>query len=181
MGDISTTAFLIEQVKQGNSEAANELMKNLSPLLARWAKGRLPHYARSLNDTADLVQETLLIGLKKINGFESQYVGSFLVYLRVILANRIKKVISQQKPQSELPESRALEHSLLHDRLNVDTMMVYEQALDKISQDEKEAVIMRVEFGFNFQEIADLLGKPSANAARMYVSRCLLKLAEQMS
>jgi RNA polymerase sigma-70 factor (ECF subfamily) len=39
---------------------------------------------------------------------------------------------------------------------------------------------MRIEFGFTFPEIAEALGRPSANAARMTVSRALVRLAEVM-
>ncbi|MEZ5473111.1 MAG: RNA polymerase sigma factor [Marinicella sp.] len=181
MENLSATAVLLDQAKKGDQEAAATLMKIFDPILRQWAHGRLPQYMRSLYETADVVQETLLVGFNKIDQFESQYAGSFLVYLRVILANRIKKLISTRPPESELNVTKALEHSTLHHSAHLDSMLAYEEALSKISQDEKEAVVMRVEFGFNFKEIAALLGKPSANAARMYVSRCLLKLAEVMS
>ncbi len=37
---------------------------------------------------------------------------------------------------------------------------------------------MRIEFGYTYPEIAEALGRPSANAARMAVSRALLRLGE---
>lgn len=181
MEKLSATAVLLEQAKNGDQEAAETLMKAFDPMLRQWAHGRLPHYMRNLYETADLVQETLLVGFKKIGQFESQYPGSFLVYLRVILANRIKKLISTRPPENGLSFSQSLEHSTLHQSAHMDAMLAYEEALEKISAAEKEAVVMRVEFGLSFEEIAALLGKPSANAARMYVSRSLLKLAEVMT
>jgi RNA polymerase sigma-70 factor (ECF subfamily) len=45
----------------------------------------------------------------------------------------------------------------------------------------REAVILRLEFGFSHREIADAIGSPSANAARMLVSRAVEKLARGMS
>ena len=38
----------------------------------------------------------------------------------------------------------------------------------------------RVEFGLSFAEVAQVLGKPSADAARMAVVRALVRLAEEM-
>jgi DNA-directed RNA polymerase specialized sigma24 family protein len=45
---------------------------------------------------------------------------------------------------------------------------------------EQEAIIFRVELGFEYQEIAEQLGKPSADAARMAVSRAIARLADEM-
>ena len=39
---------------------------------------------------------------------------------------------------------------------------------------------MRVELGSSYPEIAGVLGSPSPNAARMVVSRALVRLAEMM-
>ena len=38
----------------------------------------------------------------------------------------------------------------------------------------------RVEFGLSFAEVAEVLGKPSPDAARMAVVRALVRLAEEM-
>ena len=45
------------------------------PRLVRWATGRLPVQARSLFDTGDLVQETLMRAIQVLNGAEGR-VGS---------------------------------------------------------------------------------------------------------
>ena len=40
--------------------------------------------------------------------------------------------------------------------------------------------MLRIELGFTYVEIATFLGSPSANAARMVVTRALARLAEVM-
>jgi RNA polymerase sigma-70 factor (ECF subfamily) len=40
---------------------------------------------------------------------------------------------------------------------------------------------MRIELGFSHAEIAEALGKPSAAAAHMAVSRALVRLAQEMA
>jgi DNA-directed RNA polymerase specialized sigma24 family protein len=47
--------------------------------------------------------------------------------------------------------------------------------------EEREAIVARIEMECSYQEVAQALGKPSADAARMTVSRALLKLAEEMN
>ena len=57
----------------------------------------------------------------------------------------------------------------------------YEAALARLRAEEREAIVARIEMGGSYQEVAQALGKPSADAARMAVSRALLRLAEEMN
>jgi RNA polymerase sigma-70 factor (ECF subfamily) len=59
-------------------------------------------------------------------------------------------------------------------------LAAYERALAKLPEKKRNAVIMRVEFGMSFEEIATELARPSANAARMMVTRALDELATSM-
>ena len=45
---------------------------------------------------------------------------------------------------------------------------------------EREVIVARVEMGCDYAAIADMFSKPSADAARMAVSRALVHLAEEM-
>jgi DNA-directed RNA polymerase specialized sigma24 family protein len=56
----------------------------------------------------------------------------------------------------------------------------YEAALQRLRAEDREAIIARVELGMPHEELARLLGKPSANAARMAVERALVRLAAEM-
>lgn len=49
-----------------------------------------------------------------------------------------------------------------------------------MSKQARETVILRVEFGYSYPEIATAMNYASANSARMMVSRALLKLADNM-
>ena len=61
-----------------------------------------------------------------------------------------------------------------------DMLTRYERALATLAEDDREAVLLRIEMGFSYQEIADALRIASANAARMRVARALLVLAKAM-
>ena len=56
----------------------------------------------------------------------------------------------------------------------------YEAALHRLRPEEREVIIARVELGQSYQQIAAGHGKASADAARMAVSRALVRLAEEM-
>ena len=59
-------------------------------------------------------------------------------------------------------------------------LAAYREALAALPETQQHAVVMRLELGHSFQEIASELKIPSANAARMLVSRGLEKLRGSM-
>ena len=56
----------------------------------------------------------------------------------------------------------------------------YERALARLKPEDREAIIARIELNLSHQEVAQALGKPSANAARMAVERALSRLLKEM-
>ena len=49
-----------------------------------------------------------------------------------------------------------------------------------MNPEEREAIIGRVELGYSYQELALMLEKPTADAARKAAQRALVRLAEEM-
>jgi DNA-directed RNA polymerase specialized sigma24 family protein len=56
----------------------------------------------------------------------------------------------------------------------------YDSALQRLREPDRELVVARVELGLDYEEIAGLLDKPSIPAARVAVSRALVRLATEM-
>jgi RNA polymerase sigma-70 factor (ECF subfamily) len=56
----------------------------------------------------------------------------------------------------------------------------YEQALARLRPEEREAIIGRVELGLSYADLAEVLGKPTPEAARKAAKRALYRLAEEM-
>jgi RNA polymerase sigma-70 factor (ECF subfamily) len=183
-GGVESTTVLLGRVRDGDAAARDELVRRLLPRLRRWAHGRLPRYARDLSDTDDLVQVTLLRALDRVSEFESQREGAFLAYLRRIVLNAVRDELrraARRPARTELGESLPQPGpSVVEQAIGRETVEAYEAALATLPEEQREAVIMRVEFGYTYPEIAEALGKPSANAARMAVSRALLRVAEVM-
>ena len=65
--EVESTFHLLGQARAGDQEALERLFaRHLKPL-QRWARGRLPTWARDLADTDDLVQDTLAQTFKRSN------------------------------------------------------------------------------------------------------------------
>jgi len=182
--EAAKTADLIERAKHGDREAVDILFARHIPLLRRWASGRLPDWARDLADTGDLVQATALDAFRSLNRFEVRGDGALQAYLRQALMNRLRNELRRvsRKPTPAVLDSGVVDgcQSPLDAAINHEQLERYSTALDQLPAEDREAVIGRLEFGLSYAELAELLGKPTPDAARKMVTRALVKLAEQM-
>lgn len=179
-----TTAQLLVRVRKGDDAAREDLIRRHLAPLRRFAHGRLPSRARDIHDTGDLVQNTIVRALKRIEGFQSKHEGAFFAYLRCILKNLVR---DEARRVSRKPETVPLDEQVpgrmpspLEQAIGAENMEIYERALECLSEMHRQATILRLEFGFSYAEIAAMLERPSPSAARMLTSRATLRLAEQM-
>ncbi len=153
--------------------------------MKRWATGRLPAWARDLADTSDLVQDTVIQTLKRLDNFEPRGDGALQAYLRQALLNRIRNEFRRARNR---PEDTDLDSTVedtgtspLEAAIGREAVERYEAALRRLRKADRELIISRVELGLTYPEVAEALGKPSADAVRMAVGRALVRLAEEMS
>jgi DNA-directed RNA polymerase specialized sigma24 family protein len=57
----------------------------------------------------------------------------------------------------------------------------YEAARGRLTSEDLRAIVARCERGMSHEEVAQALGKPSANAARVAIHRALVRLAKEMA
>lgn len=175
---------LLAKARAGDHIALDALFARYLVPLRRWARGRLPQYARDMADTQDLVQETLLQTFKNIEGFEAARQGALQGYLRQALMNRIRDELRRFARRGGLgvldSAAPADGPSPLEHAIGQQALTRYEEALARLRPDEREAIIARVEMGMSYEEMAEALQKPSADAARKAAQRALLKLAADM-
>jgi RNA polymerase sigma-70 factor (ECF subfamily) len=183
--DLTSTIELLDRYKRGDQDAVNLLVERSLPPLKRWARGRLPDWARSLAETQDLVQDAVIRAIPHLKHFEARHPGALQAYLRQAIANHIRdeirKVNSRPPIGATLPESKVdpgpspLERAIGRERLDR-----YDAALAKLRPVEREAIVARLELQQSYEEVALALGKPSADAARMVVARAVKNLIKAM-
>jgi RNA polymerase sigma factor (sigma-70 family) len=159
-------------------------MEKYLPRLSRWASGRLPQWARDVSDTDDLVQDTLIRSVANLGHFEARGEGALQAYLRGAVLNRIRDEIRRRRRTPQIGELDsaipAAGQSPLETAIGAEALAKYDRALERLEPETREAVIARIEMGCSYAEVAELMQKPSVDAARMMVSRALVQLAEEM-
>jgi len=178
----STTVELLARARAGDRQALNEVFDRAIPPLKRWARGRLPRWARGMVDTDDLVQDTVMRTLGRLDVFEYREDSGLTAYLRQAVMNRIKDELRRtiRRPARPMDTGEDVQDaalSPLEALLGKETVEAYDAALCQLEPGERELIIGRVELGFSFAELATASGRPSADAARMALGRALVKLA----
>jgi RNA polymerase sigma factor (sigma-70 family) len=173
---VTSTADLLQRARHGDREAVNELFSRYLPSLPRWT--------RDVRDTDDVVQETLVQTLKHLDSFEPRHEGALQAYLRQALVNKVRDEV-RRVGRHAIPDPIVDHHadpsaSPLEEAIGREALGRYEAALHRLRTEEREVIIARVELGQSYQQIAAGHGKASADAARMAVSRALVRLAEEM-
>ena len=179
------TVKLVSRVRSGDREALAILMARFLPRLRRWASGRMPIALRDLADTSDFVQDVLLQSFQKVEGLQVGREGGLQAYLRQAVLNRIRDEFRRSRRRPETVELEVTYPdegpSPLETAIGREGLDRYERALAALRPIDREAVIARLELGFTYDEVANLLGNPSANAARMACERALVRLVEELS
>ena len=179
------TSDLLDRARAGDEQALNELFERHLPRLKRWASGRLPRWARDIADTTDLVQDTMVMSLRHLDGFEHRGDGALQAYLRQAIVNRIRSELRKRAFRgfpaaldSQMPDDGT---SPLDRAIANESLERYDAGLEKLRPQDRDAVVARLELGLSYGEIAERLGKPTAEAARMAVVRAIERLTAVMN
>jgi RNA polymerase sigma factor (sigma-70 family) len=178
------TVALLERARLGDAAALDALFARYLGPLRRWARGRLPRWARDVSDTQDLVQETLLQTFKKVDTFEARGSGALQAYLRQAVMNRVRDELrrfDRRGPTESVdPALPAADESPLEQAIGRQNLERYERALSRLKPMDRELIVARVELGSSYEQLAEVLGKPSAVAARKAAQRAVVRLAAEI-
>lgn len=177
---------LLERVRRGSRSALGALLTRHASWLRRWARGRLPVWARDGVDTSDLVQDALHRTLARVSSFRSAHTTAMRVYLRRAVQNRIgdhlrramlrQSVIEPSQPLLLSDEAAPQLQQVLDD----ETWAHYLEGLKQLTPRHRRLVVGRIECGYSFRQLALLERLSSPDAARMALRRALVRLSSNM-
>jgi RNA polymerase sigma-70 factor (ECF subfamily) len=176
---------LLRRAKEGDRDALERLCARYLPRLKRWAHGRLPSSARGLLETQDLAQEVLVRAVERLDTFQPRHEGAFQGYVRQMLVNRVRdevrRVLRRPAAAPLQGDWAGTDPSPLEIAIGREALERYEAALERLSPQDRELIVARIELGFSAPEITEILGKPTVAATHMAISRALVRLAKEMA
>jgi RNA polymerase sigma-70 factor (ECF subfamily) len=160
---------LILRARCGKVEAYNLL-------ISRWEK-RVFNYVLRLvgnrEDALDLTQDVFLKAYQNLGKLED--LARFAPWLYRIAHNEAYSLLRKVRPEGDLNyEPRSSEPGVR--MFPIELSLAVEKALKGLSDDQREAVVLKVYQGFKFEEMAEILSCPvSTVKSRLYTALDLLK------
>jgi RNA polymerase sigma factor (sigma-70 family) len=180
----TTSGLLLRRARAGDSSAVGALMARHVGPLRRWAHGRLPRWARSVADTADLVQDAVLNTLRRLHTFDPHGHAALQAYLRRAVDNRIRdeyrRIIRRGIPETvdELHPDQG--PSPLEFAVAAEAEERYRASLGRMRESDRRLIVARVELGYSLEQLAFMTGRPRVDSVRVALQRAFAKLATEM-
>ena len=169
-------ADLIRQATRGNVESFNLLV-------SRWEK-RVYNYLLRITahreDALDLTQDTFLKAYQNLRKLDDP--GRFAPWLYRIAHNEAYSMFRKRKPETDVdslaPEATETKITVGGSSVfPIELSLAVASALDRLSTDQREAVVLKIYQGFKFEEMAEILSCPvSTIKSRLYTALELLKI-----
>jgi len=160
---------LIAKARRGHVDAYNVLV-------SRWEKRVFNYLLRLVGhreDALDLSQDVFLKAYQNLRKLDEP--AKFPGWLFRIAHNEAYSLLRKNRPEGELAaEPRIGEASSR--MFPVELNLAVQSALGRLSDDQREAVLLKVYQGFKFEEMAEILACPvSTVKSRLYTALDLLK------
>jgi RNA polymerase sigma-70 factor (ECF subfamily) len=185
-----TSSDLLQRARSGSPEALNLLYERCAGRLLAFIRLRLGRDLRSRLESRDILQATLLKSLEHLGDLKGNETRSLMAWLARIAEHEIRDcadfhhrqrrdaardtAIDDDAPLAALTRS-ALSRVILDEQAKQ-----LEEALESLSTDHREVILLRKFEELSFAEIGRRLGK-SEDACRMLLARAMTALTLRMS
>lgn len=169
-------ADLIQRAARGGVEAFNLLV-------SRWEK-RVYNYLLRITgnreDALDLTQDVFLKAYQNLRKLDDP--GRFAPWLYRIAHNEAYSMFRKRRPETDVEEAKpeAAETGITVGGSSVfpiELSLAVSSALDRLSPEQRESVVLKIYQGFKFEEMAEILSCPvSTIKSRLYTALELLKM-----
>ena len=169
-------ADLIRQAARGSVEAYNLL-------ISRWEK-RIYNYLLRITgnreDALDLTQDVFLKAYQNLRKLDDQ--DRFAPWLYRIAHTEAFSMFRKRRPDADVEEliPEATETSITvggSSVFPVELTLAVAAALDRLTPEQREAVVLKIYQGFKFEEMSEILSCPvSTVKSRLYTALELLKV-----
>jgi RNA polymerase sigma-70 factor (ECF subfamily) len=190
--DSAETQRLLEQARAGAPEALNRLLERHRAYVHRFVELRLDPQLRARVDPSDVVQETQLEAVRRLEGYLGEAPMPFRLWLRQIAQDRLLMLRRQHRGarrravtrEAAWPEesSLAFAQQLVAGGTSPSARLAaselahrVQQAVAQLAEADREVVLLRNFEGLSNMEVAHLLGIQPAAASQRY-GRALLRL-----
>jgi len=194
--NLAQSIDLVKRAQDGDPAALDSLITRYYPKVRRIVRLRLGRGLRRWLDSEDILQGTFIGAVRTLDRFEMRDESSLLHWLGKIAEHQIKDAAdyhyaqkrdgrrqqslrvtpgsdSSDDFQMELPSD---ERPPLEGVIGGEQLAAIEEAIPDLSPEYREVILIRDYEGGSWATVAELLGSPSPDAARMLYARAITEL-----
>ena len=186
----SNTADLLARAKAGSPDALNVIYERMSGRLLAYIRLRMGRDLRSRLESRDLLQASLLKSFQKIRDFRGTETRSLMAWLARIAEHEIRDSVdhlhrqrrdaAREEPLNDSAPLPAITRSALSRVILEEEARRLEEAMDHLSPEHRDVILMRKFEELSFGEIAARTGR-SEDACRMRLARAMTALTLRLS
>ena len=193
LSDSSETVRRLQEISLGDQAAFDQLMDQHRDYLRRVIEARMEPSLRQRVDPSDIIQETLVVASQRLQDYMRRQPASFRLWLRGTALERLidarRAHLTQKRSverdvhfgdASSIAIARAFLSGPVEKVLRRELIQQVQTALQQLTDQDRELLVMRHAEGLSNAEVAELLDVESKTASKRY-GRALQKLAEQLS
>lgn len=181
-----TTRSLLRDYKKGDKKALAELLGRKEGNLLNWIRGFLGRRKHKV-DPQDILQEVNLHVVTKVDHFEDRFSGAFARWMEGVARNKIRNAL-RKKREHEIPSTtshgstsggpKGREETPSETIAKQESRSHLLDALKTLPEPQRKVLWLRDFEELSFEEVAQRMGKPSAEAAAKFYWRSVEKLGD---
>ena len=193
------TVHLLDRFKAGDDQALDQLYGRYYDRMVAVVRLRMGTKLRAKMESMDVVQEAFLASLNGLKTFSYRGEGAFFHWLCKVIENRIRDLVERfgaqkRDPAKEVPlwpgrssaesvfgpiSDLAVSASPASEAALREETQRLEKAIDTLSEQQREALLLVRYEQLAFDEAASVMGK-TPDAVRMLVGRAIVALAKSL-
>lgn len=192
--ELESSIALLARARAGDGGALGELVARYQEPLLRVVRIRLGPGMRRWLESGDIVQETYQALLRDLGRLELEHGDDLVQWLARVATNRIRDQHDRMRAQKRDPER---EHALEDDAVSQaapaaglaaedtappdgamrrEVREILDDAIADLSQEYREAILLRDFCGASWEQVARELGRESVHAAQQLHQRAWIKV-----
>jgi RNA polymerase sigma-70 factor (ECF subfamily) len=193
--DLTESLDLARRAREGDGVALERFLARYYDRVRRIARIRLGPRLQQRIDADDIVQDALMVAVRRLGDFDPRDRGALIQWLARIVENQIRdarKHLDADKrcPDREVPLDAGGDDSLAPIQLagreptpsvglaRQEEQARYDGLVAQLPEAHRELILLREFSGLTWERIAEETGAPSVNAAQQKYHRAKLKLGQ---